>query len=78
MIHDYTIYKKGVVKINLDYSKFEQKLIEEGVTAYRVARDTGIFTSTLSQWKNGSSMPKSDTIKKIADYFGVAVDYFYE
>jgi len=30
---------------------------------------------TLSQWKNGRSTPKVDKLQKIADYFGVTIDY---
>lgn len=58
------------------YEKFAGLLEKENKTAYRVAKDTGINESTLSQWKNGRSEPKIDKIKKLADYFGVAIDYF--
>lgn len=30
---------------------------------------------TLSDWKNGKSTPKQDKLMKIADYFGVTVEY---
>ena len=30
---------------------------------------------TLSDWKNGKSTPKQDKLMKIADYFGVSLDY---
>jgi len=48
------------------------------MTAYRVAKDTEISTSTLSDWKTGRSIPKVDKLKKIADYFGVSITYFLE
>lgn len=40
-----------------------------------VVRGTGITKSTFSDWKNGRSEPKRDKLQKIADYFGVTVDY---
>lgn len=40
-----------------------------------VARATGITKSTFSDWKTGRSVPKQDKLQKIADYFGVTVDY---
>ena len=40
-----------------------------------VARNTGIPKSTFSDWKSGKSAPKQDKLQKIADYFGVTVDY---
>ena len=42
-----------------------------------VAKDLGIASGSITLWKNTKSMPRSNTIKKIADYFGVNVDYFY-
>ena len=30
---------------------------------------------TLSDWKRDKSVPKSDKMQKIADYFGVSLDY---
>lgn len=57
------------------YDIFEKLLKERGVTAYRVAKETGISTATLTQWKNGTSIPKQDKLQKIADYFGVTLDY---
>ena len=57
------------------YEIFELLLAKHGVTPYRVAKETGIATATLSDWKKGRSIPKQDKLKKIADYFGVTVDY---
>ncbi len=59
------------------YDKFEKLLNERGVTPYRVHKETGISTATLSDWKNGKSQPKKDKIEKICDYFGVPLSYFY-
>ncbi len=49
-----------------------------GVTDYEVGKQTGIATSTLSNWKAGRYTSKADKIKKLADYFGVSIDYFLE
>lgn len=59
------------------YSKFEELLKEKGVTPYRVHKETGISTATLSDWKNGKSQPKKDKIEKLCDYFEVPLSYFY-
>lgn len=39
-----------------------------------VAKEIGLSSGTVTFWKNGK-IPKSETLKKIADYFGVTVDY---
>lgn len=57
------------------YEIFERLLEEHGVTAYRVAKETGITTATFTSWKQGKYTPKQDKLQKIADYFGVDIDY---
>lgn len=57
------------------YEIFEQLLQGFGVSAYKVAKETGVTQSTLSDWKRGRSTPKAENMKKLADYFGVSVDY---
>lgn len=59
------------------YEKFEQLLKKNNVTPYRVHKETGISTATLSDWKNGKSNPKKDKIEKICEYFNVPLSYFY-
>ena len=56
------------------YEIFEQLLQKYGVSAYKVAKETGVTQSTLSDWKRGRSTPKSENMKKLADYFGVSID----
>ena len=57
------------------YSIFEQLCSEKGVTPYRVCKETGLTTSTISNWKAGRYTPKHDKLKRIADYFGVSVQF---
>lgn len=59
------------------YEKFEKLLKERDVTPYRVYKETGISTATLSDWKNGKSQPKKDKIEKLCEYFNVPLSYFY-
>lgn len=57
------------------YEIFEQLLNDHGVTAYRVAKETGITTATLTSWKQGKYTPKREKLQKIADYFEVSLEY---
>lgn len=57
------------------YEIFEELCKKNNVTPYRVAKETKIATSTLSDWKSGKSTPKQDKLKLIADFFNVSVDY---
>ena len=56
------------------YEKFEKLLKQREVTAYQVAKETGVSQATLSNWKAGKYTPKIDKLKKLADYFGVAIE----
>lgn len=57
------------------YEIFDRLMKEKGITAYRVSKDTGISQATLSDWKKGRCIPKADKLQKIADYFGVTIEY---
>ena len=59
----------------MSYKIFEQLLKMNKTTVYRVSKDTGIAASTLSDWKNGRSHPKTAKMKLLADYFGVSLEY---
>lgn len=60
------------------YKNFAMLLDKTNKTAYQVAKDTGISTATLSNWKNGNYIPKVDKLKILANYFGVSIEYFLE
>lgn len=57
------------------YQNFARLLREHGVTPYRVHKETGVAQSTLSDWKNGKSVPSVENLKRIARYFGVTIGY---
>lgn len=57
------------------YEIFLKLLDEKGVTAYKVGKATGIGGSTFTDWKTGRSVPKQEKLQKIADYFGVSLEY---
>ena len=57
------------------YERFMQLVQEKNITAYRVSKETGVTQTTLSDWKTGRGTPKTATLQKIADYFGVSVDW---
>lgn len=58
------------------YEKFAELLVKNNKTAYKVSKETGIPQSVLSDWKRGRSNPKVDKLQKLANYFGVSIEYF--
>ena len=57
------------------YEIFAVLLHNYGVRPADVARATGLHPSVFTDWKKGKSTPKIDKMQKIAEYFGVSVDY---
>lgn len=57
------------------YDVFLTLLKAKGVRVADVAKATGIPYSTFSDWKSGRSKPKQNKLQKIADYFGVPLEY---
>lgn len=60
------------------YDVFEKLCWKQGKTPYQVSRDTGIATSTFSNWKLGHYTPKVDKISVLASYFNVPIERFLE
>ena len=62
----------------MNYQCFEKLLKMHKTTVYRVSKDTGISNSTFTDWKYGRSVPKTDKLRKIAEYFDVNLNYFFD
>lgn len=78
------IYRKGGDTLTskeialLTHARFDALLKERGITAYKVSRDNNFSQGMLSDWKAGRSSPKADKVKRLAEYFGVDIAYFYQ
>lgn len=58
--------------------KLKELRIERGIQQKDLAATLGIGANTLSQYENGKREPDNKTLVKLADYFGVSVDYLLE
>ena len=59
----------------ISFERVEELLKRNGITAYKLSKETGVDNSTLSNWKRGLYSPKPDKLRPIADFFNVSVDY---
>lgn len=59
------------------YEKVHKLCDDEGMTFQKLGQEIGIpiTYSTASSWKTRGSMPRPETVKKIADYFHVSVKW---
>ncbi len=53
---------------------FNELCLKRGEAPNAVAKKLSIASGTVSEWKKGRT-PKNSTLKKLADYFGVSVEY---
>lgn len=58
------------------FKKLELLVNSRNITFYKLANELGLARSTFSDWKSGKSMPKTDKLIKISNYFGVEISYF--
>lgn len=56
------------------YDKLKALCEKKSVAPSVFARELGIPQSSVATWKKRGSLPKYETLKKIADYFEVTVD----
>lgn len=56
----------------------DKKRQNKKITIANMATDMGIALDALNKTKAGKSMPGADTLEKIALYFGVDINYFFD
>lgn len=52
-----------------------QLLTERDITAHELTTKCELSSSAISDWKAGKGKPAADSLIKLADYFGVSVDF---
>ena len=56
------------------WDRFIKLCSERNVKPNQVTKEIGLSTATATDWKKGS-VPRDVTMRKLADYFGVSVEY---
>lgn len=56
------------------YDKYSRLCDEKGISKSKAAEQIGLSRTSVVKWKSGT-IPSGATLNKIADYFGVSVDY---
>lgn len=59
------------------YERFLSLCRKKGVSPSAAAKSIGIGTANATYWKRGS-IPGGDTLRKLAEYFGVTVDFLLD
>lgn len=56
------------------FAKLKKLCDEKGISTYKACTEIGLNRAAVAKWKNGS-IPSGSTATKLANYFGVSVDY---
>ena len=56
------------------YERIQEICNSRGITVKKLERDLEFSNSTIRKWKTSS--PSIENLKKVADYFGVSIEYF--
>ena len=57
---------------------FYKLCMEKGVSCKKAATDMHLANSITTKWKKRGSTPNAETLKTIADYFGVTVAHLLD
>ena len=55
------------------FERIEELRKTIGISQGKLEKELGFSNGSISKWKN--STPKSDRLQKLADYFGVSIEY---
>lgn len=68
----YYLHKKGVLR--LFYINYVALCNKIGKSPSAVAEELGFMRSVVTRWSKGT-IPRQATLQKVADYFGVSIEY---
>ena len=55
--------------------RLDKLLNQKGITTNKMCTDLKIGKNSVVNWRERGNLPNGDTLQKMADYFGVSVDY---
>lgn len=57
------------------FNRFKTLCDHKGVSCKRAAEEMGLSNSIATKWKKTGATPQGETLNRIAEYFGVSVDF---
>lgn len=55
--------------------KLKELIAQKGITKNKLLTDLGLGKNSFINWETRGTVPSGETLSRIADYFGVSVDY---
>lgn len=60
------------------YDKYVALCKKNNISPSRAAQEIGFNKSSITNWKNNGYTPRREILVRVADYFGVSVDYLLD
>ncbi|MBE6676157.1 MAG: helix-turn-helix transcriptional regulator, partial [Ruminococcaceae bacterium] len=61
--------------VSMEFSERLKELrSEKGISQAKLAADIHISRSAVAKWENGLGLPNDESLKLLADYFGITID----
>lgn len=58
------------------YQKIKDLCEKKNISVYRLEKELNLSTGSVSKW--GESIPRADTLSKVANYLNVSIEYLLE
>ena len=55
-------------------AKLKELRLQKGITQAKLAEDIHISRSAVAKWENGLGLPNDESLKLLADYFGIKIE----
>lgn len=60
------------------YDRFKQLCDDKGVSCNKAALEIGLSNATPTKWRKTGATPNSETLQRIAGYFGVTIQFLLD
>lgn len=58
----------------MNFAKIRQLCNDRNISITVLEKECGLANGTVCKWQDQNQRPRVDTVKAVADYFGVTVD----
>ena len=55
--------------------RIQNLILKHNISVNKLSQEIGLNKTFFSDWKSGKAKPSAEALSKLADYFGVSVDY---
>ena len=66
-----------MITSNIFPQRLKELRLKKGLTQTELGEKVGVKQNTFTNWENGKREPNFETLLKLADFFGVSLDWLF-